>query len=97
MANTKSSTEDPGIVTGLFRDGDSAEQAYQSAVSRGYDQGEISVVMADETRAGGFPIDGSDGDMRSGLSNRCLPDGLCDAFHCRSDMASSPLPSVDRT
>ena len=38
------------IVTGLFRDRDSAERAYQAAVARGYDTSDISLVMSDETR-----------------------------------------------
>lgn len=38
------------IVTGLFRDRDGAERAYRSAIERGYDTSEITLVMSDETR-----------------------------------------------
>ena len=42
--------EPMNIVTGLFRDRDSAERAYQSVVERGYDTSDINLVMSDETR-----------------------------------------------
>lgn len=42
-------TESP-MVTGLFRDRDSAEKAYQSVTSRGYDTRDINVAMSDDTR-----------------------------------------------
>jgi len=32
------------IITGLFRDRDSAERAYQSIVERGYDTSDINLV-----------------------------------------------------
>jgi hypothetical protein len=38
-------------VTGLFRDRESAERAYQSVVARGYDTSDITLVMSDETRS----------------------------------------------
>lgn len=38
------------VVTGLFRDRDSAERAYQLASSRGYDQDDVNLIMSDETR-----------------------------------------------
>lgn len=38
------------MVTGLFRDRDSAERAYQSASSRGYTTDDINLAMSDETR-----------------------------------------------
>jgi hypothetical protein len=41
---------EPGYVTGLFRDRDSAERAYQSVSSRGYDTSDINLAMSDETR-----------------------------------------------
>jgi hypothetical protein len=37
-------------VTGLFRDRDSAEQAYRSVSSRGYGQGDVNLAMTDDTR-----------------------------------------------
>lgn len=42
------------MVTGLFRDRDSAERAYQSASSRGYDKDDLNLVMSDETRTRHF-------------------------------------------
>jgi hypothetical protein len=41
---------EPGVVTGLFRDRDSAERAYQSVSARGYDTSDINLAMSDETR-----------------------------------------------
>jgi len=38
------------IVTGLFGDGESVEGAYRAVVERGYDAGDISLVMSDDTR-----------------------------------------------
>ena len=37
-------------VTGLFPDRASAERAYESAHARGYDVGDVNMVMNDETR-----------------------------------------------
>ena len=42
-------TTDP-MLTGLFRDRDSAERAYQSISDRGYSRDDVNVVMSDETR-----------------------------------------------
>jgi hypothetical protein len=38
------------LVTGLFRDQDSAENAYKSLAASGYNANEIDVVMSEETR-----------------------------------------------
>src|SRR4029453_12406512 len=38
------------MVTGLFRDRDSAEQAYRSVTDRGYSRDDVNLVMSDETR-----------------------------------------------
>ena len=38
------------MVTGLFRDRDSAEQAYNSVAGRGYGKDDVNLVMSDETR-----------------------------------------------
>lgn len=38
------------IVTGMFRDRDSAERAYQALTARGYGKDDVDVVMSDETR-----------------------------------------------
>lgn len=39
-----------GMVTGLFRDREAAECAYQCATSRGYSNDDVNLVMSDETR-----------------------------------------------
>ena len=44
-----SSSGDRKMVTGLFRDRQSFERAYQCVVERGYDIGDISLVMSDDT------------------------------------------------
>lgn len=38
------------LVTGLFRDRDAAERAYQSVTERGYGRDDVNLVMSDETR-----------------------------------------------
>ena len=38
------------MVTGLFNDRDSAERAYNTALTRGYDKDDVSLLMSDETR-----------------------------------------------
>ena len=38
------------MVTGLFRDRESAERAYQSVAERGYGRDDVNLVMSDETR-----------------------------------------------
>ena len=50
MTNATSSSGDPKMVTGLFRDGESIERAYQVVAQRGYGTGDINVVMSDDTR-----------------------------------------------
>lgn len=44
------STDQSGMLTGLFTDRDSAERAYQVLINRGYTKDEINVAMSDETR-----------------------------------------------
>jgi hypothetical protein len=38
------------MVTGLFRDRDAAERAYQAATERGYNRNDVNLVMSDDTR-----------------------------------------------
>ncbi len=38
------------MLTGLFRDRDSAERAYQSISDRGYGRDDVDLVMSDDTR-----------------------------------------------
>lgn len=45
------------MVTGLFRDRDSAERAYKTVAERGYDSDEINVIMSDDARKAHFADD----------------------------------------
>jgi hypothetical protein len=45
------------VVTGLFRDRESAERAYRSVADKGYDSKDIDLVMSDETRRQHFAVD----------------------------------------
>ena len=48
------------MVTGLFRDRDSAEGAYRSLSSRGYSKDDVNLMMSDETRTKYFADDDSE-------------------------------------
>ncbi|MDQ6679347.1 MAG: hypothetical protein M3Y67_00070 [Pseudomonadota bacterium] len=48
---------DKPLVTGLFRDRDSAERAYQSVTDRGYTKDDVNLAMSDETRKRHFSGD----------------------------------------
>jgi hypothetical protein len=50
MVDTTTTGNNSPMVTGLFRDRDSAERAYQSLSERGYSQSDVNLVMSDETR-----------------------------------------------
>lgn len=50
------STDKP-LVTGLFRDRESAERAYQSVSDRGYTRDDVNLVMSDDTRKRHFAND----------------------------------------
>jgi len=45
------------LMTGMFRDRESAERAYQCVTSRGYTDKDVSLLMSDETRTRCFPRD----------------------------------------
>lgn len=51
--------DNSGMLTGLFRDRESAERAYESVSARGYDKKDVNLVMSDETRKRHFGDDGS--------------------------------------
>lgn len=40
----------PGMITGLFKDRQSAERAYKTVIERGYKESDISLIMSDATR-----------------------------------------------
>lgn len=46
--------EQNSVLTGMFRDRDSAERAYNSAISRGYSHDDVNVMMSDQTRDSWF-------------------------------------------
>jgi hypothetical protein len=47
---TSATGERRGMVTGLFRDRESAERAYNSISSRGYTNDDVNLLMSDEAR-----------------------------------------------
>lgn len=61
MAETTGATTGRSrMVTGLFRDRDSAERAYGSLSTRGYSKDDVNVLMSDETRKTHFADDKHD-------------------------------------
>ncbi|HET9533455.1 MAG TPA: hypothetical protein VFQ92_24090 [Blastocatellia bacterium] len=56
------------MVTGMFRDRESAEGAYRSLRDRGYGNDDVNVLMSDETRKRHF----SDDDAETDLGNKAL-------------------------
>ncbi|MDQ3322911.1 MAG: hypothetical protein M3525_10860 [Acidobacteriota bacterium] len=57
------------MLTGMFRDRESAESAYNSAISRGYSKDDVNLMMTDQTRDSWYS--GQDvGD--SGLGSKAL-------------------------
>ncbi len=69
MADTTGSTKAHSqMVTGLFRDRESAERAYGSLTERGYGQDDVNLVMSDETRRKHFSVD----DRETELGNKAL-------------------------
>ena len=49
--------QDSRLVTGLFKDRDSAERAYRSVSDKGYGANDVNIVMSDETRKRHFAGD----------------------------------------
>jgi hypothetical protein len=56
------------MLTGTFRDRESAERAYQSITNRGYTKDDVNLLMSDETRKKYF----SDADRDTGLGSKAL-------------------------
>ncbi len=65
--NTGTATGRSGMLTGMFRDRESAEKAYNSALSRGYTKDDLNVMMSDQTRDSWF----SDSDD-TGLGSKAM-------------------------
>jgi hypothetical protein len=55
--DTRAPTEHSRHMTGMFRDRESAEQAYASLTERGYTGDDISLLMSEEARRRHFPSD----------------------------------------
>ncbi|WP_203226847.1 hypothetical protein [Confluentibacter flavum] len=53
-------TTDQGMLTGMFRDRESTENAYNTLQERGYTKDDINLVMSDETREKHFSGDVED-------------------------------------
>jgi len=48
------------MLTGMFRDRDSAERAYNSAINRGYTKDDVNLLMSDQTRNNWYGDDNTD-------------------------------------
>jgi hypothetical protein len=66
MENTTNG--DQRMLTGMFRDRESAERAYNSLHSRGYSQDDVNVMMSDDTRKRHF----ENSDQDTDLGNKAL-------------------------
>jgi hypothetical protein len=65
MADTTGATTGRSrLVTGMFRDRESAEKAYGSLTSRGYSNDDVNLMMSDETRKKHF-TDGRETELGS--------------------------------
>lgn len=58
-----------GMLTGMFRDRDSAERAYSSLSSRGYTNDDVNLIMSDDTRKKYFDKSDADDD---GLGSKAM-------------------------
>lgn len=71
MADTSSATTGRSrMLTGLFRDRESAERAYGSLSSRGYEKDDVNLLMSDDTRNKYFKDDDNAPDTE--LGNKAL-------------------------
>lgn len=57
MTDAAAASGNSKMVTGLFKDSESVERAYEVISQRGYDTGDINVVMSDDTRKRYFSDD----------------------------------------
>lgn len=55
------------VLTGMFRDRESTDRAYNSAISRGYSKDEVNLMMSDQTRDSWFT-----GDDDSALGSKAM-------------------------
>ena len=76
MAETSgSATGRSRMVTGLFRDRESAERAYNSVTTRGYSNDDVNLLMSEDTRKKHFTDDGRETE----LGNKALEGGATGA------------------
>src|SRR5512143_568142 len=68
MSDSKASRERSRVVTGMFKDRESAERAYQSVTERGYKTDDVNLIMSDDTRKKHF----SDEEHDTELGNKAL-------------------------
>jgi hypothetical protein len=61
--NTGSTSSSSRMMTGMFRDRESAERAYNSLSSRGYTKDDVNLVMSDDTRKRHFGDQAADSDL----------------------------------
>jgi hypothetical protein len=57
MEQNRNTTKDQRMLTGMFTDRESAENAYSTLQDRGYSNDEIDLIMSDETRKKNFSSD----------------------------------------
>jgi len=62
---TGTSTGRSRLVTGMFKDRESAERAYGSLTSRGYSNDDVNLLMSDDTRKKHFTDDGRETELGS--------------------------------
>lgn len=60
VIGSSSTTGNRGMLTGMFRDRESAERAYNSVTSRGYTKDDVNLLMSDKTRDTYFSGDDAD-------------------------------------
>ena len=65
------------LLTGTFRDRESAEKAYNSLTSRGYSDKEVNVLMSDDTRKRHFTADNPV--IETDLGNKAAEGGVTGA------------------
>jgi uncharacterized protein YjbJ (UPF0337 family) len=70
MGTTRTTGSNSGLLTGMFTDRDSAERAYNSAISRGYSKDDVNLMMSDQTRSTWYTDDDPAGD--SALGSKAL-------------------------
>ena len=68
-SSSGSGSASSGMLTGMFRDRDSAERAYSSLTSRGYTNDDVNVLMSDDTRKKYFDKSDKDDD---GLGSKAM-------------------------